>query len=164
VTQDLLFVFAEVGIAFAGFAGLVTVLAARARQSSVLELLFLNTVLATSLSAVTFSLLPPSLVGMGLDADIALRVCAALFLAASIGYGSWAAPRASAAYKTAGATPPWTWRLNIGLAFGQWILLALCALGFVSSSLYIGALFFFLYLAGSSFFRVFASVGRDTWS
>jgi len=165
VPEDLFFILAEVGVAFAGFAGLVTVLAGRARRSeerAALDLAFLHTVLATSLSVVAFALLPPSLVAMGVESETALRVCAAIFLAVSIGYGSWAGPRARAAYRAANLPPPWTWRLNVGLAFLQWIILVLCVLGIVASSLYIGALLFFLYLAGSSFFRVFMSVGRTT--
>jgi len=163
VPEDLFFTVAEVGVAFAGFAGLVTVLAARAKRSAeraALDLVFLHTVLATSLSAVAFALLPPSLVDMGVESEIALRACAAMFLAVSIGYGSWAGPRAGSAYKTANERPPWTWRVNISLAVIQWIVLALCALGIVPSSFYLGALLFFLYLSGSSFFRVFMSVGR----
>jgi hypothetical protein len=163
VPVDLFFVLAEVGVAFAGFAGLVTVLAARGRRSAeraALDLVFLHTVLATSLSVVAFALLPPSLVELGVEPETALRACAALFLAASIGYGSWAGPRAYSAYKAANERPPWTWRLNIGLAMIQWVVLALCALGFVPSAFYLGAVLFFLYLSGSSFFRVFMSVGR----
>jgi hypothetical protein len=167
VPEDLFFTLAEVGVAFAGFAGLVTVLAGRARRSrerAELDLVFLHTVLATSLSVVAFALLPPSLVEMGMAPDVAVRTCAALFLAASIGYGSWSGPRASAAYKDASVVPPWTWRLNIVLAFVQWAVLLLCAFGILSSELYVGALLFFLYLSGSSFFRVFMSVGRTTSS
>ena len=161
--QDLFFTLAEVGVAFAGFAGLVSVLAGRSRRSAeraALDLLFLHTVLATSLSVVAFALLPPSLVDLGMESETALRTCATMFLAVSIGYGSWAGPRARAAYEAVGERPPWTWRLNIGLAVIQWLVLGLCALGIVSSSFYLGALLFFLYLSGSSFFRVFVSVGR----
>lgn len=161
--EDLFFTLAEVGVAFAGFAGLVTVLAARARRSAeraALDLVFLHTVLATSLSVVAFALLPPSLVDMGVESQTAFRACAAMFLAASVGYGSWAGPRARSAYKAASERPPWTWRVNISLAVIQWVVLALCALGIVSSSFYLGALLFYLYLSGSSFFRVFVSVGR----
>jgi hypothetical protein len=164
VPEDLFFTLAEVGVAFAGFAGLVTVLAARATRSAeraALDLVFLHTVLATSLSVVAFALLPPSLVEIGVEPETALRACAAVFLAASVGYGSWAGPRAGSAYRAAHERPPWTWRLNIGLAMIQWGVLALCALGIVSSSCYLGALLFFLYLAGSSFFRVFMSIGRS---
>jgi hypothetical protein len=109
---------------------------------------------------VAFALLPPSVVSLGVDSEMALRIAAAMFLAASIGYGSWAGPNTRAAYRAAGVKPPWTWRLNVGLAVLQWIVLALCALGIVYSLFYVGALFFFLYLSGSSFFRVFVSVGR----
>ena len=163
--EDLFFTLAEVGVAFAGFAGLVTVLAApagRSAERAALDLQFLHTVLATSLSVVAFALLPPSLVDLGMESETALRVCAAMFLAVSTGYGSWAGPRARSAYDAANEPPPWTWRLNIGLAVIQWIVLALCALGIVPSSLYLAALLFFLYLSGSSFFRVFMSVGRIT--
>jgi len=164
VSEDLFFTVAEVSVAFAGFAGLVTVLASRARQSAeraALDLVFLHTVLATSLSVVAFALLPPALVDMGVESETALRACAAIFLAVSIGYGSWAGPRAASAYKAANQRPPWTWWLNISLAVIQWVVLALCALGIVSSSYYLGALLFFLYLSGSSFFRVFMSIGRS---
>jgi hypothetical protein len=163
VPEDLLFTIAEVGVALAGFAGLVTVLAARGRRSAeraALDLVFLHTVLATSLSVVAFALLPPSLVDMGMEAGAASRACASMFLVASVGYGSWAGPRARSAYRAAGERPPWTWHANIALAVIQWVVLALCALGIVPSSFYLGALLFFLYLSGSSFFRVFMSVGR----
>jgi hypothetical protein len=164
-SQDLFFIFAEVGVAFAGFAGLVTILAGRARRSeerAALDLVFLHTVLATSLSVVAFALLPPSLIDMGVQPDIALRISSALFLVVSVGYGSWAGPRASRTYRDAGVRPPLTWRLNITLAFGQWIVLALCAFGVISSPYYVGALLFYLYLSGSSFFRVFMSIGRTS--
>ena len=163
--EDLFLTLAEVAVAFAGFAGLVTVLAARSSRATnraSLDLLFLHTVLATSLSVVAFALLPPSLVDMGMESETALRSCAALFLAASLGYGSWAGPRARSAYEAASSRPHWTWRLNVSLGVIQWIVLALCALGVVSSSYYLGALLFFLYLSGSSFFRVFTSVSRAT--
>jgi hypothetical protein len=166
-SQELFFTLAEVGVAFAGFAGLVTVLAGRARRSeerAALDLVFLHTVLATSLSVVAFALLPPSLVDMGVDADTALRAAAAMFLVVSIGYGTWAGPRARSAYHAASMSPPWTWRLNIMLALIQWIILALCVSGIVPGTFYLGALLFFLYLSGSSFFRVFMSVGRTTSS
>jgi hypothetical protein len=167
VPTDLLFTIAEVGVAFAGFAGLVTVLAARERRSAeraALDLAFLHTVLATSLTVVAFALLPPSLVEMGVEAETALRICAALFLCVSIGYGSWAGPRTGSTYRAANERPPWTWRLYIFLAFNQWGVLALCALGIISSSFYLGALLFFLYLSASSFSRVFMSVGRNSSS
>lgn len=161
--EELFFTIAEVGVAFAGFAGLVTVLAGRQERSeerAALELVFLHTVLATSLSVVAFALLPPSLSYLGVEPVNSLRTASGLFLAVSLGYGSWAGPRARAAYKAANQAPPWTWRLNVSLAFAQWIVLALCAMGLVSSDLYVGALLFFLYLSGSSFFRVFMSVGQ----
>jgi hypothetical protein len=163
--SELFFTLAEVGVAFAGFAGLVSILVGRASRSAeraALDLLFLHTVLATSLSVVAFALLPPSLVYLGVGQDAGLRVASGLFLAVSLGYGSWAGPSARAAYRRADISPPWTWWLNIFLAFVQWIVLGLCALGLVSSSLYLGALLFFLYLSGSSFFRVFMSIGRTT--
>jgi hypothetical protein len=109
VPTDLLFTIAEVGVAFAGFAGLVTVLAARERRSAeraALDLAFLHTVLATSLTVVAFALLPPSLVEMGVEAETALRICAALFLCVSIGYGSWAGPRTGSTYRAANERPP----------------------------------------------------------
>lgn len=167
VPEELFFTLAEVGVAFAGFAGLVTILAGRGSRSAQrveLDLLFLHTVLATSLCVVAFALLPPSLVDMGFEPDTALRACAAMFLVTSLGYGGWAAPRARAGYATAQERPPWTWRFNVTLAVIQWIVLALCALGIISSSFYVGALLFFLYLSGSSFFRVFMSVGRSVRS
>lgn len=71
---------------------------------------------------------------------------------------------ARAAYASAGERPPWTWRLNIGLAMAQWVVLALCTLGVVPSSFYLAALLFFLYVSGSSFFRVFTSIGRSMLS
>ncbi len=163
--QDLYFTLAEVGVAFAGFAGLVSVLASRAKRSverAALDLMFLHTVLATSLSVVAFALLPPSLVDMGLEPEMAVRICAAVFFAVTVGYGSWAGPRARAAYEAADLPPPWTWRLNIGLAFIQWFVLALAVFGILPGPLYLSALLFFLYLSGSSFFRVFMSIGRTT--
>ncbi|MEZ5558182.1 MAG: hypothetical protein R3E86_06495 [Pseudomonadales bacterium] len=106
--EELFFTIAEIGVAFAGFAGLVTVLARRSQRSekrAALELVFLHTVLATSLSAVAFALLPPSLSYLGVEPANSLRIASGLFLAVSIGYGSWAGPRARAAYKAANQSP-----------------------------------------------------------
>lgn len=162
--NDLLFIVAEIAVAFAGFAGLVAVISARpdkSEEQAGLELGLLANVLGQSLIAVAFALIPAAVAGMGVDADIAFRGAAVAFIVAQAAYmGLWM-PRGLAAYKALQIPMPKTLRLNMLVLIVQLAILVLCASAIIPSTSYLAALLLSLYFSGSSFIRVFVSIGQN---
>ena len=162
--DDLLFTLAEVAVAFAGFAGLVTILSRRDGRSAAqaaIDLGNLQSVLGASLVVVTFALLPPVLSQMGMGPTLTSRSSAGTFFVVAGSYLAWSIPNARARYKAANQIVPWTLTVNFGLSGALVLILALCALSILPQSYYLGALASYLYFAGSAFVRVFVALGRD---
>jgi hypothetical protein len=162
---DFLFIVAEIAIAFAGFAGLVTVISKREDRSAAqshLDVERLKVVLVLSLLTAAFALLPSLISRMEADPETAWRVAAGLFLVVSVGFLGRSVPVVLRAYGPANHGVPRTVWLSLGVIGAKWIALALCAIGILPVSTYLAALFATLYLAGVTFVRIFVSLASDT--
>jgi hypothetical protein len=162
VSNDFLFIVAEIAIAFAGFAGLVVAISGRQDRSAErahLELVLLRNVLLIGLLVVAFALFPSLLSELGAEPEIAWRVSASMYFLALGGLAVRNAPRHIAAQQAANQRVPVTVWLTTTLTFVLLIVLALCALGLLPASSYLVALSGSLIMAGASFVRVFMSVG-----
>ena len=164
-TDDLLFTFAEVAVAFAGFAGLVTVLTrrdARSPAQTALDMENLQGVLAASLIVVAFSLLPSVVMHIGIEPKRAWRVASGAFCIAAFTYAFYSIPGYVTRYRAAGKALPVSLKFSISLVAVSILTLALSTLGIVPERFYPVPLVCYLYFAGIAFVRVFTSVGRDT--
>lgn len=164
-TDDLLFTFAEVAVAFAGFAGLVTVLTtrdARPPEQTALDMENLQGVLGASLIVVAFSLLPAVVMHVGIEPKLAWRVASGVFAIAAFVYATYSIPGYVTRYRAAGKAVPISLKFSISLVAFSVLTLALGTLGIVPERIYPVPLVCYLYFAGISFVRVFRSVGRDT--
>ncbi len=82
--RDTLFTIAEVAVAFAGFASIVSVLAVRSgTDASHLDTARLRGMLFSSLSAVALCFVPSVILRLGVSPDQAWRVCGALLVLGS---------------------------------------------------------------------------------
>ena len=162
MSNDFLFIVAEIAIAFAGFAGLVVAISGRQGRSAErarLELVLLRTVLLVGLLVVAFALFPSLLSELGAEPEVAWRVSASVYFFALGGLAVRNAPRNIAAHRAANQRVPITVWLTTTLTFVLVIVLALCAIGILPASSYLVALAGSLIMAGASFVRVFMSVG-----
>lgn len=127
--SELLFTIGEIAVAFAGFAGLVVALARRGDRSTEeaqLDVVHLKSVLAQSLFAVAFAILPAMLDAMGVGADTAWRSSAILF---AVLYGLYMArivPAGNAGFRNSGQRVPVLFRVNSVIAFAVVAVLVLC--------------------------------------
>jgi hypothetical protein len=160
VHTELLFTIGEIAVAFAG---LVVALARRGDRSievARLDVVHLKNVLAQSLFAVAFAILPAMLNAMGVGVDAAWRSSAILF---AVLYGLYMArivPAGNAGFRSSGQRVPVLFRVNSVIAFLMVAVLVLCGAGIVPTSAYLPVLGFCLYASGISFVRVFLSVAR----
>ena len=160
---ELLFTIGEIAVAFAGFAGLVVALARRGDRSpeeARLDVVHLKNVLAQSLFALAFALIPATLGAMAVDVDTAWRGSAWLF---AVIYGPYlvSAVRAGyAGFRASGQRVPLLFQVNSALGFVMVVALVSCGAGFAPTSTYLPVLAFCLYGSGISFVRVFLSVAR----
>jgi hypothetical protein len=164
VQSEFLFTVAEIAVAFAGFAGLIIAISGRQGRSEAevqLDLVMLKNVLATSLMAIAFALIPAALLGMGVEPSVAWRGSAFLYAVGLAVYMARAFPRQIASYRAAGRSLPVTYQLNSGLVVVAIVSQGLCAAGVLPTSVYLPSLLFLLYVSGVSFVRVFLSVARD---
>jgi hypothetical protein len=161
--SDLLLTTAEVSIAFAGFASLVTLLGRRGSdQALLLDVARLRGMILTSLLALAFSLFPFLPYALGAPPESVWRVSsAALFLAT--GAFVWA----QLMYlKRTGQSRTGSLYVNIPLGLLALTLLALnsvLGLGRFSAGVYLFALFTLLFVSGFLFLLAFLSFlhGRD---
>jgi hypothetical protein len=163
VHTELLFTIGEIAVAFAGFAGLVVALARRGDRSAAeaqLDVVHLKNVLAQSLFAVAFALLPAMLEAMGVGVGTAWRVSALLFAVLYGLYLGRIVPAGNAGFRNSGQRVPLLFRLNSVIGFLMVGALILCAAGIAPTATYLPVLGFCLYGSGTSFVRVFLSVAR----
>ena len=123
--------------------------------------MLLANVLGQSLISIAFALIPAALARMGFDSDTVFRAPAFAYILAQAGYMALWMPRGIDAYRALQRPLPRTLKLNTILMVVQLIILALCASGTIASSSYLAALLLSLYFSGSSFVRVFVSIGKN---
>ena len=160
---ELLFTIGEIAVAFAGFAGLVVALARRGDRSpeqAQLDVVHLKNVLAQSLFAVAFALIPAMLGAMAVGVDTAWRGSALLFAGLYGPYLVSAVRGGYAGFRDSGQRVPLLFRLNSVVGFLMVVALVLCGAGIAPTSTYLPVLGFCLYGSGISFVRVFLSVAR----
>jgi len=165
--EDFLFTIAEVAVAFAGFAGLVTVLARRATESDrALDIVRLRDLLLLSLLAVAAALFPKLPVAFGAGEETTWRVAAAFFGVAWVGFGIqglWAGWRLARSGSRPFARPLFWSNLVVHVPCMLALLLVAVDAGFVSGvrpGVYLAVLFALLYLAGAYFVALFVSLAR----
>jgi hypothetical protein len=164
---DFLSTVAEVAVAFAGFAGLVTVLTQRlAKTEREFDIVRFRDMLLLSLIAAAFSLLPTLPSAFGASDEATWRLSAVLFLIAWAGFGLQGLI-AGLRLSRSGTRPfsrPLFWS-NLVIHVPAMIALLLVAIdaplvASVRSAVYLAALFAMLYLAGAYFVALFISLAR----
>lgn len=163
--SELLLAIAEIAVAFAGFSGLVTILGQRAGhvQPQLVEHTLRGMIL-TSLLAVAFSLFPFLPYRLGASVDVAWRISAGAYAAASGAYLYSTATRRRALARS-GVADALSGSILVGAALAVLALMGLVLLagGFVGPGFYLFALFSGLYSSGNLFLIVFMSFlpGRE---
>jgi hypothetical protein len=164
---DFLFTVAEVAVAFAGFAGLVTVLAQRLSHSQLeFDVVRFRDMLLLSLIAAAFALFPTLPAAFGASDEMTWRVSSTLFVAAWLGFGVQGL-LAGFRLSQSGTRPfsrPLFWS-NLAVHVPAVIALLLVAIDArlvvnVREAVYLTALFAMLYLAGAYFVALFMSLAR----
>lgn len=165
--EDFLFTVAEVAVAFAGFAGLVTVLARRVTQSDrAVDIVRLRDLLLLSLLAVAFALFPELPFAFGAEEEITWRASAACFAAAWSGFGFqglWAGWRLARSGMRPFARPLFWSNLVVHVPCVVALVLVAADAQLVAgvrAGVYLAALFALLYLAGAYFVALFVSLAR----
>lgn len=166
-TGDFLFTVAEVAVAFAGFAGLVTVLTQRlGKTEREFDIVRFRDMLLLSLIAAAFSLLPTLPLAFGASDETTWRLSALLFLLAWSAFGLQGLV-AGFRLSRAGTRPfsqPLFWS-NLVIHVPAMIALLLVAVDAtlvqdVRPAVYLAALFAMLYLAGAYFLALFIALAR----
>jgi peptidoglycan/LPS O-acetylase OafA/YrhL len=165
VHTDLLFIVAEIGAAFAGFATLVAVISDRSGRSEEqvrLHLRMLQNALIGSLLAVAFALLPSVISRQAVDPTVAWRSSAAFCSFALGSYIAYVMPRLLRAQRVAGRSVSMAFVLNTILSCVWVVVFAGCAVGALPTSSYLIALTGLLGSAGAAFLRFFLSLGTES--
>lgn len=166
---DFLFTVAEVAAAFAGFAGLVTVLTQRLAKTPRrdFDIARFRDLLLLSLFVAAFALFPTLPAAFGASDEITWRVSALLFLVAWAAFGSqglYAGRRLSRSGSRPFARPLFWNNLVVHVvAMLALILVAVDAspVANVRAAVYLAALFAMLYLAGAYLMALFISLVRE---
>ena len=165
--DGFLFTVAEVAVAFAGFAGLVTVLTQRLTETQrEFDVVRFRDMLLLSLIAAAFALFPTLPGTFGADEETTWRVSSGLFVVAWAGFGLqglFAGFRLS----RSGTRPfsrPLFWN-NLVAYVPSVVALLLVAAGAdavagIRAAVYLSALYVLLYLAGAYFVALFISLAR----
>jgi hypothetical protein len=165
--DDFLLTVAEIAVAFAGFAGLVTVLARRPSGAErEFELVRLRDLLLLSLLAAAFALFPRLPALFGADDELTWRLSSAVLAAAWGGFGIQGL-LAGTRLSRVGTRPfskPLFWA-NLVVHLSSMTALAMVAVdvSIVSTlrpAVYSATLFALLYLAGAYFVALFLSLAR----
>ena len=161
---DLMLTVAEVAVTFAGFAGLVTVIAQRLSGADThLATLRLQAMLMLSLLVAAFSFVPQLVAGFGLSEEAVWRASSGLYGLAWSGYMLFAM-RLGLALQTARALPAGAaLRINQVVHLISPLLLLAGAAGVwnsMTAQVYTVALFGMLYISGVLFVQVFVSLVR----
>lgn len=165
--DDFLYTVAEVAVAFAGFAGLVTVLTRRlAGSQREFDIVRFRDMLLLSLITGAFALLPTLPASFGADEEITWRVSSALFFIAWTAFGLQglcAGFRLSRSGTRPFSRPLFWSSLAIHIPAMASPLLVVIDVNFVAgirAAIYEGAIFAMLYLAGAYFVALFMSLAR----
>lgn len=162
---DLLFIVAEVGAAFAGFATLVAVISDRSGRPLVqvrLNFRLLENALIGSLFAVAFAILPTVVERQAVEPALAWRGSAVACSFAFGGYMAYVVPRLVRSLRAASQPVPLSFFVNTLLS-GVWVLIfAACAIGVLPTTSYLIALTGILGSAGIAFLRFFLLLGRQS--
>jgi hypothetical protein len=156
---DFLFTVAEVSVALAGFAGLVTVLANRGTERSRERgVHLLRSMLFVSLMVTAFSLFPRIPEHYGMGPHSVWRVSSGAFFVAWVLYIVPSGMRFRAGFSQMTVTQRWTGCMNYTIHGLVGVSLFLGAVGFwetVAEAVYLSCLFAELYLAGYLFVLLF---------
>ena len=162
---DLLFIIAEIGAAFAGFATLIAVISDRSgRRAEQVRLHFamLQNALIGSLLAVAFAILPAVISRQAVETTLAWRGSAGLCSFVLGSYMAYVVPRLLRAMREAGQSVSVAFVVN-SIASGVWLILfAGCAIGAFPTSSYLIALAGLLGSAGAAFLRFFLVLGKES--
>lgn len=161
---DLMLTVAEVAVTFAGFAGLVTVIAQRlSGADTTLATGRLQSMLVLSLLVVAFSFVPQVVAGFGLSDEAVGRASSGLYGLAWVGYNVYTV-RVAAALRAAGAFPTGVaLYINMVVHLISPLVLLAGAAGVwnsMTAQVYTLALFGMLYISGVIFVQVFVSLVR----
>jgi len=162
--DDLLFIIAEIGAAFAGFATLVAVISGRSGRPAEqvrLHIRMLQNALIGSLLAVAFAILPAVILRQAVEPTIAWRGSAALCSLALGGYMAYVMPRLIRAMRAAGQSVPVAFFVNATVSGVVVLVFAGCAVGTLPTSSYLIALAGLVGSAGAAFLRFFLELGRE---
>jgi hypothetical protein len=162
--SEYLFTIAEVSAAFAGFAGLVTVLSQRlSGGASEFGLKLLRNMLLLALLTVLASLAPYVVARLGVAEPSAWRIAAAAFF---LGWFSYLVAVVPSAFKYVRAAPlleSGLWYPHLGLhavAGGALLAIAAGRWAGIAPGLYILVLFIMLYMVCYLLLRLFMAIGR----
>jgi hypothetical protein len=156
--SDILLTTAEIAVAFAGFASLISVIGRGSATDPRLAAFLLRFALEVAVFVVAFSLIPLLPLNYGLEPDSAWRLSSFLFVVASQ-LATFGMSRRFRRSELALSTP--TMATVVVLSIGADLLLLVNALGFFGSAVfpvYLTALFANLGLAGFYFLLVVDSV------
>jgi hypothetical protein len=160
---DLLLTIAEVAVAFAGFASLVSILGRRSsRDSPVVQAARLRGLIVSSLVVVAFSFLPFVPHRFGSSEPAVWRLSSAVFALAGAGMAVVAFGNLGRVRSAGAISPGFTWRgvvIGGALLVAEALLLGNASGGFPSSpaAVYIVSLLLFLGLAGFMFANLLLS-------
>jgi hypothetical protein len=165
--EDFLYTVAEVAVAFAGFAGLVTVLTQRLAESQrEFDIVRFRDMLLLSLIAGAFALFPTLPANFGASEEATWRASSALFLVAWTAFafqGLFAGFRLSRSGTRPFSRPLFWSNLAVHIPAMIALLLVVIDADFVAdvrSAMYLAAIFAMLYLAGAYFLALFMSLAR----
>jgi hypothetical protein len=167
LVDGFLFTAAELAVAFAGFAGLVTVLTQRLTKTQrEFDVVRFRDMLLLSLIAAAFALFPTLPIAFGANEEITWRVSSGLFVVAWAGFGLQGL-LAGLQLSRSGSRPflrPLFWN-NLAAYIVSVAALLLVAAGAdvvadVRAAVYLAALYVLLYLAGAYFVALFISLAR----
>jgi len=166
--DEFRFTVAEVAVAFAGFAGLVTVLTQRLSESQrEFDVVRFRDMLLLSLMAAAFALFPTLPAAFGADREITWRVSSMLFVITWAGFGLqglYAGVRLSRSGSRPFSRPLFWSNLAIHIPCMIALLLVTVDSTLVANAregVYLAALFALLYLAGAYFIALFVSLARS---
>jgi hypothetical protein len=157
---DFLFTVAEVAAAFAGFAGLVTVVARGSGSAPEHHVNLLRNMLLLALLIVLASLAPHVCARVGLSESSAWRVAGGGFL---VGWAAYVVHSVPIAYRYVRDVNPREGRLwypHLALHVATGLSLVAVATGLGNSGLYSLALFIVLYMAAYLLLRLFLALAR----
>ena len=161
---ELLFLVAEIGAAFAGFATLVAVVSDRSGRSPDqvrFRFRLLQNALVSSLLTVAFAILPAVVAEQDIDPSVALRGSAGACFVILSAYIAYILPRLLRNFRAAAQPIPANFVAATLASLAIDLIFAACALGVLPTSAYYIANSGLLFIAGVAFLRFFLLLGRE---